>query len=158
MKLKPYLAAAAALALSLGATSEELPASMAGVVSVIDGDTLEMHGERIRLNGFDTPEEGKRCGNLNVYQAGALALSDFIGTQTVECDITGKDRRGRFIGVCSVDGKELGEHMVSTGWGRDWPRYSKRSYADEEKAAREAGAGIWGLECPADLWGARNYD
>ena len=146
------------LAISPGALAEEKETSLAGVASVIDGDTIEIHGERVRLSGFDTPEEGKRCGSVNVYQAAALALSDLIGTQTVECALTGKDRGGRHVGTCSVGGVELGEHMVSEGWGRDWPRYSKRAYADQEKAARDAQAGIWGLQCPDSIWSGRNYD
>lgn len=150
-------AACVALAISSGAMAEEKQTSLAGVASVIDGDTIEIHGERIRLSGFDTPEEGKRCGSVNVYQTAALALYDFIGTKTVECDLTGKDRRGRYIGTCTAGGTELGEHMVSEGWGRDWPRYSKRAYADEENAAREAQVGIWGLQCPDSVWSDRNY-
>ena len=158
MGLKSCLGSAAALALCLSAAADEKPATLSGVASVIDGDTIEIHGEQVRLNGFDTPEEGARCGAVNVYQAAALALSDFIGTQTVECALSGKDRYKRHIATCRVGGAELGEHVVSTGWGRDWPRYSKRAYADKEKTAREAKAGIWGLECPADLWGTRNYE
>lgn len=156
--VKIWVFALISSAASLPSSADEVPRSMAGVASVIDGDTIEIHGEQVRLDGFDTPEEGARCGAVNVYQAAALALSDFIGTQTVECALSGKDRYKRHIGTCSVGGAELGEHMVSTGWGRDWPRYSKRAYADEEKTARDAKAGIWGLECPADLWGTRNYD
>lgn len=156
----PVLTVWVALVASLfvGVTDAESAPSIQGMASVIDGDTIEIHGEQVRLNGFDTPESGARCAAVNVYQAAGFGLADFIGTQTVECALSGKDRYGRHIGTCSVGGAELGEHMVSTGWGRDWPRYSKRAYADEEKTAREAKAGIWGLECPADLWGTRNYD
>jgi len=158
MSLRACLIAVASLGLCFSASAEDDAKSLKGVASVIDGDTIDIHGERVRLNGFDTPEEGARCGLVNVYQSAALALSDFIGTQTVDCALTGKDRRDRHIGTCSVGGVELGEHMVSAGWGRDWPRYSKRAYADEEKTARAAKAGLWGLDCPADLWGTRNYD
>lgn len=157
MTIKNFLTGAAAFVFCLAACADEKPTTLAGVASVIDGDTIEIHGERIRLSGFDSPEIGSRCGAVNVYQAGSLALSDFIGTQTVECTLTGKNGE-RHVGICSAGGKELGEFMVSEGWARDWPRFSKRAYADEEKTARDAGAGIWGLECPADLWKNRNYD
>ncbi len=157
MKHKTCLIAAAALALCSGAAAEEYPRQVSGVPRVIDGDTIEINKESIRLNGFDSPEEGSFCGTLDVYKTGKSALVDFIGTQTVECTLTGKTG-SRHVGICSVGGQELGEHMVATGWARDWPRYSKRAYADEEKTARNAKAGIWGLACPADLWGARNYE
>lgn len=131
---------------------------LTGAASVIDGDTLEIHGERIRLNGFDSPERGSMCGSVNVYKEAAFALSDFIGERTVICDISGKDRYDRSIGDCEAGGKSLAEFMVSEGWARDWPRYSHGAYADEERQARNARRGIWGLDCPADLWGDRNYD
>ncbi|WP_182482258.1 thermonuclease family protein [Henriciella barbarensis] len=144
---------------SVGSTAAE-PAieELAGVASVIDGDTIEIHGKRVRLSGYDTPERGARCGDVNVYQQAALALSDFIGSRTVTCDVSGEDRWDRAIAVCDVAGVDIGEFMVSTGWGRDWPRYSDGRYADEEARAREAGANVWSPTCPADLWGDRSYD
>jgi endonuclease YncB( thermonuclease family) len=157
MKFNICLSAALALALCSGASADEYPRQISGLPRVIDGDTIEINKESIRLNGFDSAEKGSQCGSLDVYESGKAALSDFIGTQTVECQLIGKTG-SRHVGICSAGGKELGEHMVSTGWARDWPRYSKRAYADEEKTARDAKAGIWGLQCPADLWGARNYE
>ncbi len=160
--IKTWIAASfAALGSALLAVATAEPVaedSIAGTASVVDGDTIEIHGKRIRLNGFDTPERGSLCGSVNVYQKAALALSDFIGSKTVTCDVLGEDQYARSIGQCRSGDDSLAEHMVANGWGRDWPRYSKGEYADEEKAARSAGAGIWGLNCPQDLWGDRNYD
>nr|WP_321510261.1 thermonuclease family protein [uncultured Hyphomonas sp.] len=131
---------------------------LAGIATVVDGDTIEIHGDRVRLDGFDSPERGSTCGSVNVYKKAAFALSDFIGDHTVICDISGKDRYDRNIGDCKAGGKSLAEYIVSEGWARDWPRYSQGAYADEERQARNAGRGIWGMDCPADLWGDSNYD
>jgi endonuclease YncB( thermonuclease family) len=128
-----------------------------GIASVVDGDTIEIHDQRIRLSGFDTPESGKRCGDTNVYQSASLALSDFIANRTVTCTPTGTDRYDRVTATCSVGGTDLGDYVVSQGWGRDWPRYSNGAYADEEAAARAGRRGLWALSCPADLWGDRDY-
>lgn len=130
-----------------------------GTASVIDGDTLEIRGSRIRLDGVDAPERGKRCGDVNVYQRAAQALDSFVEGRTVLCAIAGApDRYGREIGQCSVAGASVSEFMVAQGWARDWPRYSGGAYADEEAQARANRRGIWALSCPADLWGNRNYN
>ena len=152
------LLAVAACQPTTSVISKDDGSQLVGTASVIDGDTIEIHGERIRLNGFDSPERDSICGSVNVYKEAAFALSDFIGQRTVVCDISGKDRYDRSIGDCKADGKSLAEFMVSEGWARDWPRYSRGAYADEERRARGAHRGIWGLDCPEDLWGDRNYD
>lgn len=159
--------AAAAVAFALSGCTQEaaIPSAdaqapsgdLAGVASVIDGDTIEIHGTRIRLSGYDTPERGARCGDQNVYQRAANELDEFIAGRTVRCAASGTDSYDRTVATCSVNGTDLGEHMVSEGWGRDWPRYSHGAYADEEASARGASLGLWGLSCPADLWGDRRY-
>lgn len=148
-----------ALALAFGAAAvcaAAQPSQLSGVASVIDGDTIEIHGQRVRLDGFDAPERGRRCaGGVNAYQRASLALSEAIARRTVTCIPTGRDR-ARIVARCAVGGADLGALMVRGGWARDWPRYSGGRYASAEQDARRMRRGVWGMECPG-LWGAREY-
>ncbi len=142
--MRTLLAVLSLLWLSTGYT-----ASITGVASVIDGDTLEIRGQRIRLHGIDAPEsrqlctrksDGKswRCG-----QAAALALSDFIGQKNVTCEQTAKDRYGRIVAVCSIRTTNLNRWLVGQGWALDWPRYSKGEYSQDQIEAEDRKRGIW---------------
>jgi endonuclease YncB( thermonuclease family) len=65
-------------------------ADLTGRASVVDGDTLEIHGQRIGLFGIDAPESRQTCeADGQTYRCGeqaALALVDRIGQQTVACE------------------------------------------------------------------------
>jgi endonuclease YncB( thermonuclease family) len=70
---------------------------IAGIASVIDGDTIEIHGQRIRLHGIDAPESGQTCLDADgrtwrCGQRAALALQDLIRRRTVACDDRDVDR------------------------------------------------------------------
>lgn len=117
-----------------------------GQASVIDGDTIEIHGTRIRMHGIDSPESGQlcvikekkdRCG-----QSAALALSDKIGNSTVSCDPRDKDRYGRVVAVCSANNEDLNAWMVAQGWAMAYRKYST-DYVKQEERASAAKLGIW---------------
>ena len=55
--VKAKFSAIFAIALhATSASSSTLTALIVGRATVIDGDTLDFHGERIRINGVDAPE------------------------------------------------------------------------------------------------------
>ncbi len=50
-----------ALTIALYLLATPALADVTGTASVIDGDTLEVHGQRIRFHGIDAPESGQLC-------------------------------------------------------------------------------------------------
>jgi len=121
-------------------------ADITGTASVIDGDTIEIHGQRIRFHGIDAPESRQTCLADGVRwrcgQIAALALADFIGRSPVRCEEQGVDRYGRVIAACSVRGEDIEAWMARGGWALAYRRYS-RDYISQEHVAQAAHAGIW---------------
>ena len=119
-----------------------------GQASVIDGDTLEIHGTRIRLWGIDAPESTQVCRGEDSlqYRCGAQAANDldaFIARRPVSCMPMNLDQYGRTVATCSVDNSDLGQWLVDNGLALDWPRFSKRRYEAAQHNAERAGRGIW---------------
>ncbi len=99
--------------------SAALAGEVTGIPMIIDGDTLEIHGQRIRLHGIDAPESRQICRlDGKPWQCGkdaANALADKIGRRTVACEELDRDRYRRIVAKCTVAGEDLGEWMVSQG-------------------------------------------
>ena len=119
-----------------------------GQASVVDGDTLEIHGIRIRLWGIDAPESSQLCrGDDSLqYRCGAQAANDldaFIARRPVNCSPLSLDPYGRTVATCSVGATDLGEWLVRKGLALDWPQYSKGRYAGAQGDAERDGRGIW---------------
>ncbi len=72
-------------------------ASLTGQASIIDGDTLEIHGTRIRLWGIDAPESSQLCRGEDSlqYRCGAKAANEldaFIARRPVDCSPVSLDQ------------------------------------------------------------------
>lgn len=127
------------------------PDPIIGRASVIDGDTLEIRGQRIRLWGVDAPEGRQSCTRAGQpYRCGteaANALDLWIGGRTVSCDPKGRpDRYGRIVAVCRVDGQDMAAWAVSQGHAVDYATFSRGAYASEEAFARSRRFGVWSGE------------
>lgn len=119
-----------------------------GKTRAIDGDTLEIKGQRVRLQGIDAPEKGQSCRDASgkSYPCGVAAteaLRHRVGGSDVSCALEPeRDRYERALGVCSVDGADLNAWLVAQGHALAHRRYSLE-YVDEEEAARAGRRGIW---------------
>ena len=136
----------ALLFLPLAAHAQTLPAVVQGQASVIDGDTLDIHGQRIRLHGIDAPEssqlcylngQGWRCGKASAWE-----LAKKTDGKLVSCQVKDKDRYGRLVADCLVNGKSVNAQQVEEGWALAYAKYSKDFVANQERA-KAARRGIW---------------
>lgn len=124
--------------------------SIAGRASVIDADTIEIHGQRIRIWGIDAPEAGQTCQDSsgNSYrcgQIGAIKLAGYLDeAQPIVCAQRDIDQYGRIVASCENSfGQDLATWLVRNGYALDWPRYSKGAYSNHQTDARSRKAGIW---------------
>jgi endonuclease YncB( thermonuclease family) len=119
--------------------------SKAGIAKVLDGDSLELNGERIRLEGIDAPEfeqtclrSGRRhpCG-----QEARLQLRALTGSNRLSCQGWQRDKYDRLLAVCEASGTQLNREMVRSGWA-----VAYGAYGAEEGEARRAKLGLWAGE------------
>ena len=124
---------------------------------VIDGDSISIRQESIRLHGIDAPEIKQICKKKNntPYMCGVIAkdtLKNFIERESsgitrkkVYCYYSERDRYKRIIGKCYV-GKDsefnLNHEMVISGQAVAYTKYSK-DYIEAENTAKAKGRGIW---------------
>lgn len=118
-----------------------------GRASVIDGDTIEVQGQGIRLWGVDAPERWQPCyladgADWRCGQEAAFALADWLGARPL-CQVVDVDRYKRLVAVCEVEGDQVSAWLVRHGWALDYERYSHGQYADEQRLAQEEKLGVW---------------
>ncbi|MER9714177.1 thermonuclease family protein [Mesorhizobium sp. M0174] len=130
--------------------TEPLPGHMEGRASVIDGDTVEIAGQRIRFNGIDAPESRQHCDDAKGFdypcgRRAAQALDKFLAaSQPLHCSFVDRDWYGRLVGNCDrADGRSVQRWLVEQGLALDWPLYSHGAYAGQQAKAEAAKLGLW---------------
>jgi endonuclease YncB( thermonuclease family) len=117
-----------------------------GPASVIDGDTIEIDGQRISLYGVDAPEAAQTCAvggkEERCGEQATTALAARIGQQTVTCKPKDTDQDGDMLAVCSAGGDDLNGWMVSQGMALAFRQYANKYVRREKKAAKEK-VGLW---------------
>ena len=119
---------------------------MTGKPRVIDGDTIHIGSNKIRLWGFDAPERKQTCMvRGKAWNCGFEAtehLKNFIGNNLVKCVQKDIDRYKRIVAKCAVGSLDIGAEMVEVGLAVPYWKYSGNYYIQSYKEARGLGRGI----------------
>lgn len=121
-----------------------------GVVRVIDGDTIEIAGQRVRLHAIDAPESNQTCEDTSgsIWDCGAWVTREaralFEG-KLAKCTERDVDRYGRIVATCRIDGIDMGATLVTSGLAFAYRRYGLE-YDLAEKGAAVAGRGLHATE------------
>ena len=131
------------LAALLLLTAPAMAEDIVGRADVVDGDTISIHGARIRLDGVDAPESWQTCHDAagKLYRCGARAAEALdvllAASRPTRCRQVDTDRYGRVVAVCwRSDGIEVNAAMVLAGHALDWPKYSRKRYAPQQAEAK----------------------
>jgi endonuclease YncB( thermonuclease family) len=136
-------------------------ADISGVPKIREGDQVTIGSSKIRLSGVDAPSVDQLCLDTKGerWTCGVAARDELIkhaDNKSWTCHVNRVDRRGRSVAHCEVDGEDIQKWLVKSGWALSYVRVS-HDYDADEKAAREAKAGMWqgAFIAPWD-WRVRN--
>jgi endonuclease YncB( thermonuclease family) len=136
---------------------------LSGYAHPIDGDSLRVGTQEVRLFGIDAPESSQLCRRHDrPWACGADAaekLSALVGGKQVQCLSLGKDQYGRTLARCRAGGVDLNRTMVATGYAVAFRRYST-DYVSAEESAKAARRGLWSgtFEMPSEVRKDRRTD
>lgn len=122
-----------------------------GAASVVDGSSLDIKSNRMRIWGVDTPERGAWCYSngrrWKPMDDSTAALRRCLEGKTVTCRVQKVERawfRRRHTAECwTDDGMDVAECMIRAGWATDYSCYSDGHYRDLETEAKNKGFGLW---------------
>ncbi len=123
--------------------------TLSGQARVVDGDTMVIAGEKLRLHGIDAPELDQPCGlNGAEWRCGIWARDELaarVDGHEVTCEARERDRYERLLVTCRIGQADLAQDLVRDGVAFAYRRYSTAYVPDEAKAKRE-GRGLWAGE------------
>ena len=100
------------------------PSVLRGPCWVIDGDTIVIRNQNIRLHGIDAPEMDHPYGKKAKWELHALTKG-----QEITATVTGDLSYDRLVAVCTLpDGRDLSAEMVKLGMALDWTKHSGGKY------------------------------
>ena len=121
----------AALAFSLA-----MPAAAGEIVRVVDGDTLRIGAERIRLSDIDAPEtsQAKCRAERRLGERAKGRMGELVADGELVIERRGLDRYGRTLATVTAGGVDVGAQLVAEGLARPYEG-RRRSWCDQAPAA-----------------------
>jgi len=118
------------------------------VVRVVDGDTIVVGTNRVRLAAIDTPERRQAYG-----QAAKDALAEKAEGVEVVVRCSSRDRYGRIVGTVYADGRNLNRELVAEGHAWCHPTYcTDTSLLQLQESAALRRLGLWASASPVAPW------
>lgn len=125
--------------------TDPAPEQISGEARAIDGDSLYVGSNEVRLKDIDAPEGRQSCQREGrdwaCGDASRDELKQLIGWQTVQCRVIERDKHGRLLAYCTAGGHDLNREMVANGMA-----VSFGGYSGEESDAKRARRGLWGSQ------------
>ena len=92
---------------------------------VVDGDTIWLNGQNLRLQNYDTPEPyNDICGGqaeVALARKASARLLELLNSNPFTVETGRKDRYGRVLATISINGRDVGDILISEGLARRWP-------------------------------------
>jgi endonuclease YncB( thermonuclease family) len=137
------------LAALLAQCAPALAQPIVGLAQVVDGDTLTLGPQRIRLFGIDAPEAKQTCriksSTWACGTAATAALRSMVEGKQVNCVPLDTDIYGRTVAQCRAGGKDLGAELMRSGLAVVYDR-GIDLYGSIEATSKASRMGIWGSE------------
>ena len=120
-----------------------------GIAKVVDGDTIKINNNRIRLSGIDAPESKQKCLDKNYYeyfcgQISTIFLQKLIDGKEVRCQYSEQDIYQRYLGICVFEKININDEMIKSGMAIIYnPKEASDELKNLENEAQNKKIGIW---------------
>ena len=69
-------------------------------------------------------------------------MKNYLKDNSIYCQIKGKDRYRRYLGICYKNKSDINKWMVANGFAFSYVKYSKK-YLINENLAKKNSKGLW---------------
>lgn len=88
---------------------------------IVDGDTIRYRGERIRLEGFNTPEMRGQCRReTDLARQAQRRLQQVLHNVPFSIHRSGTDRYGRTLATVRTANGDVGDVLIREGLAHVW--------------------------------------